>query len=96
MAVQAVLDGVGVAVVQLPYVSDALAAGRLVTPFPITDRKYEGWYFAYRPVREKDPALSAFRTWLHSEAEQQRQAYESWACTGASTVPCGHGLTVNR
>ncbi|MGH7101665.1 MAG: LysR substrate-binding domain-containing protein [Acetobacteraceae bacterium] len=86
MAVQAALDGVGVAVVQLPYVSDALAAGRLVTPFPITDRKYEGRYFAYRPVREKDPALSAFRAWLHEEAERQRQAYEIWACTGASTA----------
>lgn len=76
MAVQAVLDGVGVAVAQLPYVSDALAAGRLVTPFPITGRKYEGWYLAYRPVREKDPALSAFRGWLHNEAELQRQAYK--------------------
>ncbi len=72
MAIQAVLDGVGVAVAQLPYVSDALAAGRLVTPFPITDRKYEGWYLAYRPIREKDSALLAFRKWLHGEAEMQR------------------------
>jgi LysR family glycine cleavage system transcriptional activator/LysR family transcriptional regulator of beta-lactamase len=59
MAIQAVLDGVGVAVAQLPYVSDALAAGRLVTPFPITAQKYDGWYLAYRPIREKDSALVA-------------------------------------
>ncbi|TAL76286.1 MAG: LysR family transcriptional regulator [Burkholderiaceae bacterium] len=69
MAIQAALDGVGVAVAQLPYVSDALAAGRLVAPFPITGRRYEGWYLAYRPIREGDSALSAFRDWLHGEAE---------------------------
>lgn len=81
MAIQAVLDGVGVAVAQLPYVSDALAAGRLVTPFPITARKYEDWYLAYRPIREKDPALLAFRNWLHGEAELQRQVHKRLGLT---------------
>ena len=75
MAIQAALDGVGVAVAQLPYVSDALAAGRLVSPFSVVDRKYEGWYLAYRPTRERDPALLAFRDWLHGEAELQRQIH---------------------
>ena len=79
MAIKAVLDGVGVAVAQLPYVSDALIAGRLVAPFPIVRRKYESWYLAYRPIRQQDPALSVFRDWLHSEAEPQRHAYERWA-----------------
>ena len=79
MAIQAVLDGVGVAVAQLPYVSDALAAGRLVAPFPIVKRKYESWYLAYRPIRQADPALLLFRDWLQHEAEQQRQAYERWS-----------------
>jgi DNA-binding transcriptional LysR family regulator len=81
MAIQAVLDGVGVAVAQLPYVSDALAAGRLVTPFPITAQKYDGWYLAYRPIREKDSALGAFRNWLHGEAELQRQAHKRLGLT---------------
>ena len=79
MAIKAVLDGVGVAVAQLPYVSDALIAGRLVAPFPIVRRKYESWYLAYRPIRQEDPALLVFRDWLRSEAELQRQAYERWA-----------------
>ena len=78
MAIQAVLDGVGVAVAQLPYVSDALIAGRLVAPFPIVPRKYESWYLVYRPIRQEDPALKVFREWLHGEAEPQRQAYERW------------------
>jgi len=81
MAIQAVLDGVGVAVAQLPYVSDALASGRLVTPFPIVDRKYEGWYLAYRRMREKDAALLAFRNWLHGEAGSQRQIHKGLGLT---------------
>jgi LysR family glycine cleavage system transcriptional activator/LysR family transcriptional regulator of beta-lactamase len=76
MAIKAVLDGVGVAVAQLPYVSDALAAGRLVSPFPIVPRRYESWYLVYRPVRKDDPALRVFRDWLHREAELQRRDYE--------------------
>lgn len=76
MAIKAVLDGVGVAVAQLPYVSDALASGRLVSPFPIVRKKYESWYLAYRPVRSDDPALRAFREWLHAEAAEQRGQYE--------------------
>jgi len=78
MAIKAVLDGVGVAVAQLPYVSDALATGRLVAPFPIVRRRFESWYLAYRPIRQNDPALIMFRDWLHREAELQRQQYERY------------------
>ena len=76
MAIKAVLDGVGVAVAQLPYVSDELASGRLVSPFPIVRQRFESWYLAYRPIRQNDPALMLFRDWLHGEAKQQRQQYE--------------------
>ena len=76
MAIKAVLDGVGVAVAQLPYVSDELASGRLVSPFPIVQRRFESWYLAYRPIRQSDPALMLFRDWLHGEAKLQRQEYE--------------------
>jgi LysR family glycine cleavage system transcriptional activator/LysR family transcriptional regulator of beta-lactamase len=79
MAMQAVLDGVGITVAQLPYVSDALAAGRLVTPFRIPARGQEAWYLAYRTIRQDDPALLAFRSWLHGEVERQRLACEEWA-----------------
>ena len=78
MAMQAVLDGVGIAVAQLPYVSDALAAGELTTPFPIIGRKYESWYLAYRPIRQEDRGLLVFRDWLHNEAELQREIYRQW------------------
>jgi LysR family glycine cleavage system transcriptional activator/LysR family transcriptional regulator of beta-lactamase len=76
MAIKAVLDGVGVAVAQLPYVSDELASGRLVAPFPIVRQRFESWYLAYRPIRQNDPALLLFRDWLHGEAKLQRQDYD--------------------
>lgn len=79
MAIKAVLDGVGVAVAQLPYVSDDLASGRLVSPFPIVRRRFESWYLAYRPIRQADPALVLFRDWLHHVAKLQRQQYERLA-----------------
>lgn len=78
MAIQAVLDGVGVAVAQLPYVSDALESGRLVAPFHSTGKKYESWYLAYRPVRAHDPALAAFRAWLLEEASTYRSKHGDW------------------
>ena len=74
LAMQAALDGVGIALAQLPYVSNALAAGRLVAPFPVIARKQESWFFEYRPSRLDDPALRAFRDWLHAEADKERQA----------------------
>jgi LysR family glycine cleavage system transcriptional activator/LysR family transcriptional regulator of beta-lactamase len=73
MAMQAVLDGVGVAIAQLTYVSDALVSGRLVAPFPIAAQTSEDWLLQYRPIRQEEPALLAFRIWLHGEAERQRQ-----------------------
>ncbi len=73
MAVQAVLDGVGIAVLQPLYVTDALINGRLVAPFPIIATKREGWYLEYRPFRAEDSALLAFRNWLHVEARRQRE-----------------------
>ncbi len=86
MAMQAVLDGVGVGVEQLAYVSDALAAGRLVAPFPIVAHKRETWFLEYRPVRREDPALLAFRDWLHAEAEQQRRVEAELVARPASRV----------
>src|SRR5262249_10259267 len=73
MAMQAALDGVGVAIAQLCFVSDALATGRLIAPFPIIARTNENWLLQYRPIVAKDPALVAFRTWLHQEAKRQSE-----------------------
>ena len=73
MAMQAVLNGVGVAIAQLAYVSDTLLSGRLVAPFPIAAQTTEAWFLQYRPIRAEEPALQAFRSWLDAEAERQRE-----------------------
>src|SRR3546814_4575220 len=57
MAMQAALDGVGIAIAQFPYVSDALAAGRLVAPFPIVAHIGDGSLLDYRPIDRAAPAL---------------------------------------
>lgn len=72
MAVQAALDGQGVALVGDLLVADHLAAGRLVRPFdpslsmPLT--------FSYYLLSKKDgaeqPKVTAFREWLLEEARK--------------------------
>jgi DNA-binding transcriptional LysR family regulator len=64
MALQAAVDGLGVAIGLRPYVEDDIAAGRLVAPFPLAVPKGRAWYLVYQPFRKDDPALTAFRTWL--------------------------------
>lgn len=63
-ALQAAVDGLGVAMARAPFVADDLAAGRLVRPFKKAVPKGKGWYLVYRPAQENNPALKVFRDWL--------------------------------
>jgi DNA-binding transcriptional LysR family regulator len=63
-ALQAALDGLGVAMARAPFVVDDLAAGRLVRPFKLAVPKGKGWYLVHRPGTDADAALVAFRGWL--------------------------------
>lgn len=63
-ALQAAVDGVGVAMGIRPYVDDDLAAGRLVAPFDLTVSKGKGWYLVYRRSRIGEPGFDAFRGWM--------------------------------
>ncbi len=67
-ALQAAVDGVGVAMGIRPYVDDDLAAGRLVAPFDLTVSKGKGWFLVYRPARSAEPAFVAFRDWMLGNA----------------------------
>jgi DNA-binding transcriptional LysR family regulator len=64
LALQAAVDGLGVAIGLRPYVADDLAAGRLVAPFAMTVPKGKAWYLIWPPARRDDPVFVAFRTWL--------------------------------
>jgi DNA-binding transcriptional LysR family regulator len=64
LALQAAVDGLGVAIGLGPYVEDDLAAGRLVAPFAVTVPKDRAWYLIASPARRDDPSFAAFRDWL--------------------------------
>lgn len=67
-ALQAAVDGVGIAMGIRPYVDDDIAAGRLVAPFAVTVSKGKGWYLVYRAARTTEPAFQAFHDWMLREA----------------------------
>jgi len=68
LALQAAVDGLGVAMGLRPYVADDLVAGRLVAPFARTVPAGKAWYLLWSPVRRDDAALAAFREWLRSQS----------------------------
>ncbi|NMD09511.1 MAG: transcriptional regulator GcvA, partial [Phyllobacteriaceae bacterium] len=69
-AVQAALDGMGVALGDSNLVADDLAAGRLVKPFELSLRAPK--QFAYYVITRSDtadaPMVDAFRDWCMAEA----------------------------
>jgi LysR family glycine cleavage system transcriptional activator len=64
MAVQAAIDGIGVAIGQTAYVADDIAKGRLVVPFDITLPADAGFYFVTPQEKAETPKIRAFRDWL--------------------------------
>jgi len=75
MALQAVLDGQGVALCGLTLVIDDLMAGRLVTPYrPARAVKTD---YAYRlissPVRRQSATQATFMRWIEQEAHTTRE-----------------------
>jgi LysR family glycine cleavage system transcriptional activator/LysR family transcriptional regulator of beta-lactamase len=76
-AMQAALDGVGVAIGLHPYIVDDLAAGRLVAPFKLSVLKQQGWYLTYRNEVRDNPAFAAFMAWVRKEARSERQSGHS-------------------
>ncbi len=70
LALQAAIDGQGVALGDSSLVSDDLAAGRLVQPFALTIKGPP--QFAYHLVspaeRQNDPLVRSFREWILDEA----------------------------
>ncbi len=63
-ALQAALDGLGVAMGISPYIEDDLRAGRLAAPFRLSVPKGMHWYLVYREARAREPGFAAFRKWM--------------------------------
>jgi LysR family glycine cleavage system transcriptional activator/LysR family transcriptional regulator of beta-lactamase len=73
MALQAAIDGLGVTIALRSYVEDDIRLGKLVAPFPLAVPKDRAWYIVYRPYRESDTGLIAFRTWMQEQSRAKKK-----------------------
>jgi LysR family glycine cleavage system transcriptional activator len=63
-ALQAAVDGLGIAMGIRPYIDDDLAAGRLIAPFALSVPKGMRWYLVYRDFRTEQRDFAGFRRWI--------------------------------
>ena len=72
LAIQAAINGQGVALSSTALVADDLAAGRLVCPFGerYRTRLNTAYYLVYLPGAIEEPRIAAFRSWLLDEYER--------------------------
>lgn len=72
-AVQAAVQGEGVALGRTMLVSDDLAAGRLVRPFKQALKATSSFYLVYPPHAIRQRKMKAFRDWIHAEMAACKQ-----------------------
>lgn len=71
VAVDAALDGLGVALVPQPLVRSHLADGRLKSPFPERiARSHSSCHLVYPEERRDDALIEAFRAWIVEELDR--------------------------
>ena len=70
LAIQAAIDGVGIALVQHAYIKTNLAAGTLVAPFDVKVRGKNGYYLGWSAARPVSEALALFRDWILEEVSR--------------------------
>ena len=68
MAVQAAMDGLGIALAQRPVVAADIAAGRLVAPFELILPSDAGFYVVCPAPTAETPDIATFRSWIATEA----------------------------
>lgn len=68
LAVEAALEGQGVALALRPLVESDLAAGRLIAPFDLAIPSPYAYYLVMRQAVGRRPSAAAFRAWLLAEA----------------------------
>jgi len=71
-AIQAALDGLGVALIRAPYITGDLREGRLIAPFSITlEDTQQRWRLIYRAEARSHAAFRTFRRWLLAKARAE-------------------------
>ena len=72
MALQAAIDGLGVALGRTPFVAVDIAAGRLVAPFDVVLPSEAGFYVVTPKQAAEAPKIARFREWLIAAAASDR------------------------
>jgi LysR family glycine cleavage system transcriptional activator len=70
LAIEAAIDGQGVAVAPHFLVAGDLRGGRLVKAFEIEARQPGSWYLACAKTRRREPRIERFRNWLIEEVAE--------------------------
>ena len=71
LALQAAIDGVGVALALRPLVQGDIESGRLVMPFDIEADTNYAYYLAVPQAVAKRPEVESFRRWLLAQARAE-------------------------
>ncbi len=67
LAIEAAIEGQGIAVVPTFLVEGDLRSGRLVAPFDVTIEQPRRWYLVCRAGQQQLPHVRAFGTWLQDQ-----------------------------
>jgi LysR family glycine cleavage system transcriptional activator len=70
---QGVLDGLGVAIAQVAFVTDELRSGRLTSPVPVPLEGTAAYFLSYPKEHARMRSLRALHDWLKSEAAATRR-----------------------
>lgn len=68
MAVQAAIEGLGVALGPPEYFADELESGKLIQPFEVYIETGEAFFLVCPTGRAEEPKIKAFREWILTEA----------------------------
>ncbi len=68
LAMEAAIDGLGVALVPKPLAEAEIAAGRLCLPFDLALDSGQAYWLVYHEALAERPVVEAFRAWLLTEA----------------------------
>ncbi|MDE1462653.1 DNA-binding transcriptional regulator DsdC [Spartinivicinus poritis] len=71
-AIQAAVNGQGIALGRLNLINSTLQAGHLVTPFGQSVTAKHSYYFVCHPDRVNQPTISALINWLLQEVEKNQ------------------------
>jgi LysR family glycine cleavage system transcriptional activator len=77
LALEAAIEGLGVALAIKPLLAAEIGAGRLVVPFDLALPARWAYFLVAPDAVAGNPAVAAFRTWILAEAGNAREAGEA-------------------